>query len=134
MRPVRFTEFVVTTVRPRAARVQTLAEACDTRHPFGVGITLGVGGEARWQFTGQLPEGAKHDSFTDEAGAGTPAPAGPSLVRERRAGAWIAAVAGAQCPEVAAIERWSTRPNTASATKGLTLTFHNGARIFARLL
>ncbi|MEV2203724.1 hypothetical protein AB0E11_27710 [Streptomyces fradiae] len=139
MRPARFTDFVINAITDQftASRVRTLAEAGDTRHPYGVAITH-QGGETRWQFTGQLPEGAKHDGFTDEpvhgAPALAPAPAATAPEGDDGPEAWLAGVlARAGSPEVAVIERWSTRPD-AGPRQGLTLTFHNGARIFARVL
>ncbi|MER7833407.1 hypothetical protein [Streptomyces sp. NPDC095602] len=134
MRPPRFADFVIDVVKnnPTASRAQTLAEVGDTQHPWGVVITVGST-ETRWQFVGQLPEGAKHDTFTDEPVTGTPVPteAAPQAVDDPEA--WFAAaLAHAENPEIAAIERWSTRPNP-SNQKGVTVTFHNGARIFARV-
>ncbi|KUH37481.1 MULTISPECIES: hypothetical protein [Streptomyces] len=137
MRPARFTDFVIDVVKntPAADRVQTLADAGDTKRPFGIAITPAGGGrEARWQFVGQLPESAKHDTFTDEPVTGPPAPAGPAPQADDEPEAWLAAaLAHAECPEIATLERWSTRPG-AGAQRGLTVTFHNGARIFARVL
>ncbi|URM90433.1 hypothetical protein LUW75_10960 [Streptomyces sp. MRC013] len=136
MRPARFTEFVISTVKnqPAATHVQTLAEAGDTRHPYGVTITPASGREILWQFTGQLPEGAKHDDFADEPVTGTAPAVGPAPQDADAPEAWLSAVlAHAECPEIASIERWSTRPNP-GPQQGLTLTFHNGARIFARVL
>ncbi|MEU3818762.1 MULTISPECIES: hypothetical protein [unclassified Streptomyces] len=133
MRPARFADFVVDIVKndPTASRVQTLAEAGDTTHPCGVVITVGST-ETRWQFVGQLPEGAKHDTFTDEPVTGAPVPAGAAPQAGDDPEAWFAAaLAHAECPEIAAIERWSTRQNP-SSQKGVTVTFHNGARVFAR--
>ncbi|MCP9958977.1 hypothetical protein [Streptomyces sudanensis] len=136
MRPARFAEFVIDAAKnqPATTRVQTLAEAGDTQYPYGVALTRSDGREVRWQFTGQLPEGAKHDGFTDEPVTGTPPAAGPAPQDGDTPEAWLAAVlAHAECPEIASIERWSTRPDPGSQ-QGLTLTFHNGARIFARVL
>lgn len=134
MRPARFTEFVIDIAQRRGVRAQTLAEAGDTKHPHGVALELDGGRRARWQFTGQLPEGAKHEGFTDEPVTGTPAPAGEEPTAGDEPEAWLAVVlARAECPEVAGIERWSTRPGATTA-KGVTITFHNGARVFARLL
>ncbi|MFJ3814696.1 hypothetical protein [Streptomyces sp. NPDC090056] len=133
MRPQRFTDFVVDVVKnnPTAGRVQTLAEAGDAKHPFGVVVTVGAT-ESRWQFTGQLPEGAKHEGFLDEPVTGTPVPAGDAPQASDSPEAWLAAaLAQADCPEISDIERWSTQPD-AGSKKGLTVSFHNGARIYAR--
>ncbi|MFG2113244.1 hypothetical protein ACGFRB_11510 [Streptomyces sp. NPDC048718] len=137
MRPHRFTDLVrdLAADDPAVSRARTLAEDGDTKHPFGLSLTLTSSGESRWQFAGQLPDGAKHEGFTDEPVTGAPAPAmgapGTADVPE----AWFAAVlTAAECPEIKAVERWSTRPAEAgeSGRSGLTVTFHNGARIFAR--
>ncbi|MFJ4341193.1 hypothetical protein [Streptomyces sp. NPDC088915] len=133
MRPQRFSDFVVDIVKnsPTADGVQTLAESGDTKHPFGVVITVGAT-ESRWQFTGQLPEGAKHEGFLDEPSTGAPIPAGEPPRKTDSPEAWLAAaLAQAASPEIASVERWSTQPEAASQT-GLTITFHNGARVFAR--
>lgn len=136
MRPQRFTDFVIDLVKnaPTAQRVQTLAEAGDTKHPHGVVIT--TTSESRWQFTGQLPEGAKHESFRDEPVTGTPVVPGATPQATDTPEAWLAAaLAQAESPEIASIERWSTRPAAApDGQHGLTIRFHNGARIFARQL
>ncbi|MFI9005116.1 hypothetical protein [Streptomyces sp. NPDC053541] len=135
MRPQRFTEYLLDLAKnaPGATRVQTLADAGDAAHPFGLAVTNG-GRETRWQFMGQLPDGAKHDGFADEPVTGTPAPALGDPAAADGPEAWLAAVlAAAECPEVAAIERWSTRPEP-STQAGFTVTFHNGARMFVRQL
>ncbi|MFB7030640.1 MULTISPECIES: hypothetical protein [unclassified Streptomyces] len=133
MRPQRFSELVVDIAKnsPTADRVQTLAESGDTKHPFGVVVTVGTT-DTRWQFTGQLPEGAKHEGFLDEPVAGTPVPTGEPPRKTDSPEAWLAAaLAQAASPEISAVERWSTQPEAASQS-GLTITFHNGARVFAR--
>ncbi|MFG3497996.1 hypothetical protein [Streptomyces sp. NPDC047928] len=133
MRPQRFADFVVGVVKnsPTATRVQTLADAGDTRHPFGVVIT--TTGEAVWQFVGQLPEGEKHETFEDTPVTGPPAAGGADAQPSDDPEPWLAAaLARAACPEIAAIERWSQRPEPGSQP-GLTVTFHNGARVFARV-
>ncbi|MYV68368.1 hypothetical protein GT043_21010 [Streptomyces sp. SID2131] len=133
MRPLRFTEFVIDVAKnsPTCGRVQTFSEAGDSKHPFGVVVTVGAS-EARWQFTGQLPEGAKHEGFADEPVAGDPAPAGDAPQTTDSPEAWLAAaLAQAESPEVARIERWSTQPESTGGS-GLTVFFHDGSRIFAR--
>ncbi|MER5493398.1 hypothetical protein [Streptomyces sp. NPDC002490] len=136
MRPIRFTDFVIDLVKnqPTVSRVQTLAEAGDKQHPRGIVITTGTR-EARWQFVGQLPEGAKHDSFDDAPVTGTPAPASPEPRTDDAPEAWFAAaLAQAENPEIAGIERWSTREGEREGNQGVTVHFQNGARIFARLM
>lgn len=135
MRPQRFTDYVLDLVKnaPSVSRVQTLAEAGDTEHPYGLAITTAAG-ETRWQFVGQLPDGAKHIDFLDEPVNGDPAPALGDPASADSPEAWLAAVvAHAACPEIATIERWSTAQEPGSQ-RGVTFAFHNGAKIFARQL
>lgn len=135
MRPQRFADYMVDLAKntPGVTRVQTLAEVGDTRHPFGVAITTTFG-ETRWQFTGQLPDGAKHEGFADEPVTGAPAPAVGDPATATVPEEWFAAaLAHGDSAEISTIERWSTRPEPGSQ-KGVTATFHNGARIFARQL
>lgn len=136
MRPARFTDFVTDLVKnqPTASRVQSLAEVGGyDPHLLGVAISTPAG-EARWQFIGQLAPGEKHE-HADTPAQGTPAPAGVTPGVADSAEAWLAAaVAQAECPEIAAIERWSTREGERPGHHGMTVAFHNGARIFARQL
>lgn len=136
MRPQRFTDYVLDLVKnaPSVSRVQTLAEAGDTKRPFGLVIT--TKGESRWQFMGQLPDGAKHEGFADEPVTGTPAPQMGDPATASSPEEWFAAVvAQAESPEISEIERWSTREGSApDAQRGVTFTFHDGSRIFARQL
>jgi len=135
MRPQRFTDFVLDHVKNTAGvtRVQPIAEAGDTKHPVGLAITAS-GREVRWQITGQLPDGAKHADFQDTPVTGTPAPSMGDPAAADGPEAWLAAVvAAAECPEIASIERWSTRP-TPNSGSGFTVVFHDGSRIFARQL
>ncbi|MEU2504444.1 hypothetical protein ABZ621_06990 [Streptomyces sp. NPDC007863] len=133
MRPQRFTDYVLDLVKnhPTVSRVQTLAEAGDTKHPFGLAITTSSG-ETRWQFAGQLPDGAKHEGFTDEPVTGAPvAPLGDPASADSPE-EWLAALlAQAECPEISQIERWSTREG-AGPQRGATISFYDGSRIFAR--
>lgn len=133
MRPQRFTDYVLDLAKnaPGVVRVQTLAEAGDTKRPFGLAMTT-ASGESRWQFMGQLPDGAKHEGFTDEPVTGATAPVMGDPATADSSEAWLAAVlAGAECPEILAIARWSTSPE-AGTPHGMTIDFHDGSRIFAR--
>ncbi|MEV7154931.1 hypothetical protein AB0N77_09930 [Streptomyces misionensis] len=132
MRPARFQDWLIDTVKNTAGadRVQTLAEAGDSRHPFGIAVTRG-GREERWQINHQLGEGEKHDHaespvtdtpFSSEA----PQPGDAADV-------WLAGVIGAaECPEIARVDRWAERPDASQA--GLTVFHHNGSRNFVRPL
>lgn len=136
MRPARFADFVIDVVKnqPTASRVQTLAEVGDVKHPFGVAITTAVG-ETRWQFIGQLPDGAKHETFTDTPVVGDPAPVGTAPQPNDVPEAWLAAaVTHAENPEIANIERWSVREGERAGNYGVTVRFHDGSKVFARQL
>ncbi|MEW1719511.1 hypothetical protein [Streptomyces sp. NPDC093109] len=139
MRPPRFQDFVLDLVKntPGVTRVQSLSEAGDTTHPFGLAITT-TAGEVRWQIIGQLATGEKHDDpDTPVNGDPVPAEGGQQDPGDQDPGdheGWLyAALVRAESPEVAAITRWSTREDAGKA-RGLTLDFHNGARAFARRL
>ncbi|MFF3754537.1 hypothetical protein ACFYYH_29505 [Streptomyces sp. NPDC002018] len=130
MRPARFQDFALGLVRssPGATRVQTLTEAGDSQHPFGLAITTGDG-EVHWQIMGQLADGEKHEhadvpvTGDPVQGWDEPKPGDPE--------GWLAAVlARAESPEIASIDRWSLRPD--GRAPGLTVVFHNGAKAFVR--
>ncbi|MFD9004448.1 hypothetical protein ACFV0T_26405 [Streptomyces sp. NPDC059582] len=126
-----FTDFLLDCVKntPNVDGVQTLEEAGDTRHPFGLAVRIG-GAEVRWQVTCQLADGEKHDSPTADVD-GDPAPWTDTDVQDGGE-EWLAAVIGrARSARVARIERWSTRD---SDRVGVTVYFHNGARAFVRCL
>ncbi|MDH2390543.1 hypothetical protein QCN29_17445 [Streptomyces sp. HNM0663] len=133
MRPARFVDFAVELVKNRtdASRVQPLAEAGVAELPFGVVVERG-GREERWQFIGQLADGEKHE-HPEKPVEGASTDAG-GLPEGGEGEAWFAAVvASAGCGEVAGVERWSTRAGARADHRGVTVRFHNGARIFARL-
>ncbi|WP_267243894.1 hypothetical protein [Streptomyces sp. PR69] len=133
MRPARFADFVVELVKNQtdASRVMPLAEAAVGELPFGVVVERG-GREERWQFIGQLADGEKHE-HPEKPVEGKPAGAG-ELPKGGDGEAWFAAaVARAGCAEVAGVERWSVRAGARVDHRGVTVRFHNGARIFARL-
>ncbi|MGW6461268.1 hypothetical protein ACWF94_35965 [Streptomyces sp. NPDC055078] len=136
MRPRRFQEFVIDLAKndPTAIQVQTLEETGETKTPCGVAITTGDG-ESRWGIVGQLPDGAKHEGFDDAPVHGDPVvPDGtpqPTDLPE----AWLAALlARSESSEIAGIERWSTRAEARPGYYGVTVRFHNTARVFMRLL
>ncbi|MFJ2629664.1 hypothetical protein ACIO6T_41495 [Streptomyces sp. NPDC087532] len=132
MRPARFQDYVLDLVKntPGTTRVQTLTEAGDNTHPYGLAIVTSSG-EARWQIIGQLAEGEKHDQ-ADVGVKDTPPPTGEAPKPGDHAEAWLAAViAHAECPEIASITRWSTREGE-DGNYGLTVIFHNTAKAFVR--
>ncbi|MGJ5897509.1 hypothetical protein DF268_35380 [Streptomyces sp. V2] len=133
MRPARFQAWLIDTFKntPGVGRVQTLAEAGDSKHPFGVAVTRD-GKEERWQITHQLAEGEKHEH------AEAPVTDTPFSAPVPDAGAesdkWLVGVIGAaDNPEIARVERWADRPE-ASSQAGVTVFFHNGSRGFVRPL
>ncbi|GLF97136.1 hypothetical protein [Streptomyces yaizuensis] len=141
MRPQRFLAYVVELGGQDPAVGQIRAEGGDGDRdgdgdgpPCGVSVT-GAGGEWRFGITGQLPDGAKHEGFADEPVHGPPVepqdPGGNANGPE----AWLAGLlARAGCPEVCGLERWSVREGTRADHSGVTVRFHNGARVFVRLL
>ncbi|WP_432158413.1 hypothetical protein [Streptomyces sp. bgisy153] len=135
MRPERFQDWLIDTVKntPGADRVQSLAEAGDTKHPCGLAVTRG-GREERWQITHQLADGEKHEHEESRVegvpySAPVPQPGGAADL-------WLAGVIGAaESPEIARVERWTERPDATDATQaGLTVFHHSGARNFVRPL
>ena len=133
MRPARFQDFTLDLVKNSsdATHVQTLAEAGDSKHPRGLAITT-TAGEARWQIVGQLAVGEKHTDpdtpVTDE-----PFRTWTEPKPGDHEGWFAAALARAESPEIANIERWSIRPGQQDKP-GLTVFFHNGAKVFIRQL
>ncbi|MFF0227574.1 hypothetical protein [Streptomyces sp. NPDC004629] len=131
MRNDTFVPFVMDCVKntPGVSRVQTLAEAGDTKHPRGIVVTVGSK-ETRWQFNHQLADGEKHDTPTAEVD-GQPAAWTDTTVQDGGE-EWLAAVIGrAESPKIAKIDRWSTREDS-SGGEGVTVFFHNGSRAFIR--
>ncbi|UJB43625.1 hypothetical protein [Streptomyces sp. A1-5] len=136
VRPKTFLDFVMELAKaePTAVGVKTLADAGDTQHPCGVVITTSQG-ETRWQFVGQLPEGERHkdDGGEFQAVEGTPLPVGDAPAPGDDPEKWLAAlVTRAASPQIASIERWSTREGNRPGHTGMTITFYNTARVFAR--
>ena len=138
MRPQTFQDFIVDLAKsdPTTVSVLTFADAGHTKHPYGVMIST-ARGETRWQFVGQLPEGERHkeDGGEFQAVEGTPLPVGEAPAPSDDPETWLAAlVAQAESPQIAAIDRWSKRGDSRPDHVGLTVTFHNTAKIFARRL
>ncbi|MFF3848068.1 hypothetical protein [Streptomyces sp. NPDC002328] len=133
MRPARFQDWLINTVKntPGADRVQTLADAGDSKHPFGLSVIRG-GREERWQITHQLADGEKQE-HEDRPVEGTPYSA-PAPQPSDAADVWLAGVIGAaECPEIDRVTRWTDRPDP-STQAGVTVFFHNGSRNFIRPL
>ncbi|MFE3211656.1 hypothetical protein ACFXI8_26340 [Streptomyces niveus] len=111
--------------------MSTLAEAGDTKHPGGLTITTGPV-TTRWQITGQLAPGEKHNDpeFPVE---GEAFHAWTDPESSDHEGLLAMVLAQAKSPEIHDVERWSTRAEGKSK-QGLTIIFHNGARVFVRKL
>ncbi|ANW18953.1 hypothetical protein [Streptomyces clavuligerus] len=134
MRPQRFQAYVIGLAGqdPSVSRAGTAAEEGEDGPPCGLVVTAPAG-NSRWGIVGQLPDGAKHDGFTDEPVHGTPFTAAPTPGDGPEA--WLAGLlAGAACPEIERVERWSVREDARADHTGVTVRFHNGARVFVRLL
>ncbi|MFI1677081.1 hypothetical protein [Streptomyces sp. NPDC020607] len=133
MRPAAFQDFAIDVLKNTAdvQRVQTLAEAGETKYPSGLVLTV-AGREIRWQVYGQLAEGAKHEPPT-AAVQGAPAPFEAAPVTAAP-DAWLAGVIGAaESPEIATVDVWSAREGS-EGQHGVTITWHNGERTFVRKL
>lgn len=133
MRSARFQDWLINAAKntPGADRVQTLAEAGDTKHPRGIAVLRG-GREERWQITHQLAEGEKHE-HAENAVEDTPYSA-PAPELSAAADVWLAGLIGAaECPEIARVERWAAQEST-STQAGVTVFHHNGARNYIRPL
>ncbi|MET8824812.1 hypothetical protein ABZX40_18080 [Streptomyces sp. NPDC004610] len=134
MRSRRFAAFALDVLKntPGVTRVQTLEEAGDTKTPNGLAVTVD-GKESRWGIVGQLADGERHE-HDEQPQQGTPATWAEPKPGDNVEG-WLAAALGrAESPEIARIERWSTREGERPDKQGLTVFFHNSARVFIRKL
>ncbi|WP_309029169.1 hypothetical protein [Streptomyces alfalfae] len=132
MHPAAFQDYAVDLLKntPDVQRVQSLNETGDTKHPYGLAVTV-AGRESRWQMIGQLAEGAKHDTPTAPV-EGTPAPVVAASVTDAP-DAWLASViSAAESPEIAALDVWSAREG--DGQHGVTVSWHNGEKTFLRKL
>jgi hypothetical protein len=141
MRPARFEAFAVEhlAASPLVARTAPLRDAGDTRHPYGLAVRWGVGGEHRWQILG---ESAPGDNYANpeqtREGDPTPGVQPPELVgpiTDADAETLLAHIlTGPRSPELAAITRWSHQDGAAPGYYGLTIRCHTGARLYLRPL
>jgi hypothetical protein len=132
MRPESFIPFVMDCIKntPGVARVQTLAEAGETKYPFGFVVTVGSI-EVGWQVSWQSAGGERDDSPAADID-GEPAAWADTTVQDGGE-EWLAAVIGrAESPQIARIERWSPREGNRPGHVGVTVYFHNGRRTFLR--
>lgn len=135
MRPQRFEEFAVQLAKasPDAGGVMTLKEAGDSKHPYGIAARID-GREARFQVIAQSADG---DRFDEPETPVEGEPVSPEAVPPGSTGPerWLAALlAGSRSREISGIEVWSARRDNREGHNGVTLTFHSGAKIFARQL
>ncbi|MGA4841268.1 hypothetical protein [Streptomyces sp. G45] len=132
MRPAEVQDFVADILKNHGdvQRVQTLADVGETKHPYGLVLTMG-GRETRWQIIGQLAEGAKHDVPTPPVeGQPATAEAAPS---GGAPDAWLAGVlATAESPEIRKFEVWSAHEGARPDHVGVTIFWHNDEKTFVR--
>ena len=133
MRPTRFEEFAVSLAKqdPTAGQASSLKEAGDSKTPFGLAVALS-GRTARFQFIAQSAEGDRYEQPERPVEGDVTPLEGPWAEGPE---GWLAQLlAGSGSLEIAGIEQWSLRPEPADRRNGLTVHFHDGARIFARAL
>ncbi|MFJ1827340.1 hypothetical protein [Streptomyces sp. NPDC088178] len=133
MRPDRFQDYIQDLARTQpSTQAQTFSEAGQTTYPYGLTITT-PRSQTRWQIIGQLANGERHSTPAAPVHANPP-PDSTAPQTTDTPEAWLAALlTNAHCTEIATIDRWSTRKD-AAINPGITVSFHNGARIFARQL
>lgn len=130
MRPDRFQNLLVNLARndPKAGKAATLAEAGDSKRPYGLAVVLD-GREVRWQINARS---AERDDFDQPE---TPVEGGPISMDgpwAKGPEGWLAQmVAGSGSKEIEDIEQWSLRENPKD---GLTVKCYSGAWLFVRAL
>jgi hypothetical protein len=129
MRPQEYRDYLVDVLKntPAVQRVEVLEGG---PYPFALAVSAG-GRELRWQVIGQLADGARHETPTAAVQGGPPAFSSAPV--DGAPDAWLAGVVGAEEPaDTERIDVWSTREGKDDA--GLTVFFHNGERVFVRLV
>jgi hypothetical protein len=127
MRPAEYRDHLVDLLKntPGVQKVNVIEGG---PYPYAIAATV-AGREQRWQVTGQLADGEKHDTPTAVV-HGQPAPFTAAPV-SAAPDAWLGGVIGAaESPEVQRIDVWSAREG---GKAGVTVFFHNGRRAFVRL-
>ncbi|MFJ2202413.1 hypothetical protein [Streptomyces violaceusniger] len=100
------------------------------KRPYGLAVVL-EGNEARWQVTAQSVPGDDFDQPETPVEGDTGPIEGPWADGPE---GWLAQLlASSGSREIERIEQWSLREEP-DRRDGLTVFFHNGARIFARSL
>jgi hypothetical protein len=136
MRPTRFQDFAVELAEiSDGASAVTLAEAGDTKYPFGLAVKVN-GGEMRFQIIAQGAPGEKYDEPEEPVEGDPITPDAVADLGGTSAERWLAGLlAGSGCREIERIEAWSPRREAGkSGQDGLTVFFRNQARIYARVL
>ncbi|WP_030186327.1 hypothetical protein [Streptomyces capuensis] len=133
MRLQRFQDLTLTLAAkdPNAGQPTSLKDAGDSKHPFGLAVTL-AGRPARIQFTVKSAPSDNYDK-PEQPVEGDPAPLdGP---RAEGPEGWLAGLLAASGNrEIAGIEQWSLREDPKDRRDGLTVQFHSGAEVYARVL
>ncbi|MDX3232976.1 hypothetical protein [Streptomyces sp. ME19-01-6] len=130
MRPDRFQNFVRDLAKndPRAGKAATLAEAGDTKRPFGLAVAL-EGREVRWQITIRSAEGDNFDRPEKPVEVEPVTMDGPWADGSE---GWLARLlVGSGSKEIDTIDQWSLREEPKD---GLTVKCHSGAWLFVRAL
>lgn len=139
MRPSRFVALLVSAARsaPGITRVEAVTEDGRSQRPYLVAVEAD-GRVTRWQVTATSAPGDDYAQPERELIIGEkpgvlpagPAGADPATVEA----ALIAAVLAADAGEIAAVERYSTRPEPPAVGYGAVILCHDGARIYLNLV
>lgn len=130
MRPQRFQDFVVRLASedPSAGQAKTLADAGDTKRPYGLAVVL-EGREVRWQINARS---AERDDFDQPEKPVEAVPISLDGPWAEGPEGWLARlVAGSGSKEIEDIEQWSLREDPKD---GLTVKCYSGAWLFMRAL
>lgn len=130
MRPDRLQTFVLQLARndPRAGKAATLAEAGDSKRPYGLAVMY-EGREVRWQINARS---AERDNFDQPEKPVEVAPVTLDGPWADGPEGWLAQLlAGSGSTEIEDIEQWSLR---AEAKQGLTVKCYSGAWLYMRAL
>ncbi|MFJ6729418.1 hypothetical protein ACIQPQ_31400 [Streptomyces sp. NPDC091281] len=128
MRPEAFRDHLVALLKD-SPDVQRVAVVEGGPLPYALSAMV-AGREQVWQVIGQLADGAKHDTPTAPV-HGEPAVYTAASV-SGAPDAWLGGVIGAaEASVVARVEVWSVRGRRSA---GVTVFFHNGERVFVRLV
>ncbi|MFI0822244.1 hypothetical protein ACH4TX_42275 [Streptomyces sp. NPDC021098] len=130
MRPKTLQDFLVDLAKndPRAGKAATLAEAGDSKRPYGLAVML-EGRETRWQINARSAERDDFDQPEHPVEGGPISMDGPWA---DGAEGWLAQlIAGSGSKQIEDIEQWSLR---AEPKQGLTVKCYSGAWLYLRAL